>query len=193
MMPGPKSFFLKNMMCRCCVRFLEEKLTASGIKVLEISLGQVTIDASKEENIQKTIEIEEDLGFEIITKRDLVLVEQIKIAVIELIHHLNNANSIIRKSDYLVEKLGMSYQHLSKTFSQHEPLTLEKYIILQKIEKIKELIDGDEYTMSEIAYLMDYSSVQHLSSQFKQVTGLNPSDYKKSDRSMRKSLDDIYS
>jgi AraC family transcriptional regulator len=192
-MPSPKSYFLKNMMCRCCVRYLEEKLTNNGVRVLDINLGQVTIDASVKGSAEKTIEIAEDLGFEIIKKRDLVLVEEIKIAVIELIHHLNNANSIIRKSDYLVEKLGMSYQHLSKTFSQHEPVTLEKYIILQKIEKIKELIDSDEYTMSEIAYMMDYSSVQHLSSQFKQVTGLNPSDYKKSDRSMRKSLDELYS
>jgi len=191
-MSSPKSYFLKNMMCRCCVRYLEEKLKAKGVKVIEISLGQVTIEASEQKSVDNTLEITAELGFEIIKTRDLVLVEHIKIAVIELIHHLNNANSIIRKSDYLVEKLGMSYQHLSKTFSQHESITLEKYIILQKVEKIKELIDSGEYTMSEIAYMMDYSSVQHLSNQFKQVTGLNPSDYKKSDRSMRHSLDELY-
>lgn len=187
-----KSFFLKNMMCRCCVKYLEEKLRGAGVRVLEASLGQLTIDSTEPGSVKKTQEIIAELGFEIIKERDQILVEQIKIAVIELIHHLNNTNSIIRKSDYLVEKLGMSYQHLSKTFSHHEPITLEKYIILQKTEKIKELIDGDDYTMSEIAYLMDYSSIQHLSSQFKQVTGLTPSEYKKSDRSMRKSLDELY-
>lgn len=187
-----KSFFLKNMMCKCCVKFLEEKLRAAGVSVLEVTLGQLTIDSTPPGSVKKTEDIVAEMGFEIITKRDQILVEQIKIAVIELIHHLNNTNSIIRKSDYLVEKLGMSYQHLSKTFSHHEPITLEKYIILQKTEKIKELIDSEEYTLSEIAYMMDYSSIQHLSSQFKQVTGLTPSEYKKSDHSMRKSLDELY-
>lgn len=191
-MSSPKSYFLKNMMCRCCIRYLREKLEDAGVRVIEVGLGQLTIDASVPDSEDKVTEITGELGFEIIHKRDLILVEQIKIAVIELIHHLNNTNSIIRKSDYLVEKLGMSYQHLSKTFSQHEPITLEKYIILQKVEKIKELIDSDEYTMSEISYIMDYSSVQHLSAQFKQITGLTPSDYRKSDRSMRTSLDELY-
>lgn len=191
-MSTPKSYFLKNMMCHCCVRFLQEKLEAAGVKIIEIGLGQLTVDVSSAKTDQKVEEITADLGFEIIKKRDLVLVEQIKIAVIELVHQLNNTNSIIRKSDYLVDKLGMSYQHLSKTFSQHEPITLEKYIILQKVEKIKEMIDSDEYTLSEIAYIMDYSSVQHLSAQFKNVTGLTPSDYRKSDRSMRKAVDDMY-
>lgn len=180
------------MICRCCVSYLSDKLKTSGITVLEVSLGQLSIDAKSEETIKITEDIIAELGFEIISNRDVFLVEQIKMAVIDLVHHLNNANSIIRKSDYLVEKLGMSYPHLSKTFSQHEPITLERYIILQKVEKIKELIDSDEYSMSEISYLMDYSSIQHLSAQFKQITGLTPSDYKKTDRSMRKSIDELY-
>lgn len=191
-MATPKSYFLKNMICRCCVSYLSDKLEAAGITVLEVSLGQLSVDVKNEETIKITEDIIAELGFEIISNRDVFLVEQIKMAVIDLVHHLNNANSIIRKSDYLVEKLGMSYPHLSKTFSQHEPITLEKYIILQKVEKIKELIDSDEYSMSEISYLMDYSSIQHLSAQFKQITGLTPSDYKKSDRSMRKSIDELY-
>ena len=172
--------------------YLREKLEAEGVVVVEISLGQLSIELENEETLLVTEKIIAEMGFEIIKNRDLVLVEQIKMAIIDLVHHLNNANSVIRKSDYLVEKLGMSYPHLSKTFSQHESITLEKYIILQKVEKIKELIDGDEYSMSEISYLMDYSSIQHLSSQFKTITGLTPSEYKKSDRSMRKSVDDLY-
>ena len=165
---------------------------AAGVEVVEISLGQLSVEIKDEQTLQITEEIVVEMGFEIITSRDLALVEQIKMAIIDLVHHLNNANSVIRKSDYLVEKLGMSYPHLSKTFSQHESITLEKYIILQKTEKIKELIDGEEYSMSEISYLMDYSSIQHLSAQFKQITGLTPSEYKKSDRSMRKSVDELY-
>ncbi|MCK4923163.1 MAG: helix-turn-helix transcriptional regulator [Bacteroidales bacterium] len=183
---------MKNMICRCCVSYLSDKLLAAGVKIIEISLGQLSVEVKNQKMLKITEEIISELGFEIIQNRDLVLVEQIKMAIIDLIHHLNNANSVIRKSDYLVEKLGMSYPHLSKTFSMHEPITLEKYIILQKVEKIKELIDSDEYSMSEISYLMDYSSIQHLSAQFKQITGLTPSDYKKSDRSMRKSIDELY-
>ncbi len=191
-MTNTKSFFLKNMICKCCISYLREKLVAAGVEVVEISLGQVSIEVKDKQTLQIAKEVIAEMGFEIITSRDLVLVEQIKMAIIDLVHHLNNANSVIRKSDYLVEKLGMSYPYLSKTFSQHESITLEKYIILQKIEKIKELIDGEEYSMSEISYLMDYSSIQHLSAQFKQITGLTPSEYKKSDRSMRKSVDELY-
>lgn len=187
-----KTYFLKNMVCSCCLKLLKERLEKKNIQIQEIKLGELTaiLKYDRQEEIIETVV--EDLGFDIIKQRDEILVEEIKKAVIELIHQLNNVDSIIRKSDYLVEKLGMSYQHLSKTFSSHEPVTLERYIILQKTEKIKELIDSNEYTLSEISYLMDYSSIQHLSSQFKQITGLTPSEYKRSDRSMRKPIDDLY-
>lgn len=180
------------MVCNCCKTLLNEKLTSRGISISEIKLGQLTIFNPDEKSDEIIRSVSAELGFEIITGRDDILVEEIKKAVIELIHELNNVDSIVRKSDYLVEKLGMSYQHLSKTFSSHEPVTLERYIILQKIEKIKELIDNNEYTLSEISYMMDYSSIQHLSTQFKLVTGLTPSEYKKSDHSMKKSLDELY-
>ena len=92
---------------------------------------------------------------------------------------------------YLSEKLGMSYQYLSSLFSSTEGITIEKYIINQKIEKVKELIVYDELTLSEIAYRLGYSSVQHLSNQFKRVTGFTPSDFKKLKVKPRKTLDDI--
>ncbi len=85
----------------------------------------------------------------------------------------------------------MSYQQLSKMFSKHEDITLERYTILNKIERIKELIDQEEFTLSEIAYIMDYSSVQYLSNQFKKETGISVSDYKKSDKSIKRSLDNL--
>jgi AraC-like DNA-binding protein len=131
-------------------------------------------------------------GFDIILGREKIVVENIKFAIIELIHQLNNVDSIIRKSDYLVEKLGMSYQYLSKVFSATEGLTLEKYIILQKIERIKELIHQDEYTLSEIAYMMDYSSVQYLSNQFKKITGLSVSEFRKNEAPLKKPLEKLY-
>lgn len=129
---------------------------------------------------------------DIVEDKEEQLVEDIKVSVIELIHGLNNMNSIIRKSDYLVEKLGKSYQQLSKIFSAHEPITLEKYIILHKIERTKELIDQDDYTLSEISYMMDYSSVQYLSNQFKKITGVSVSDYKKGSSNYKKSLSDLF-
>jgi AraC-like DNA-binding protein len=128
----------------------------------------------------------------VIDSREMIMVEQIKQAVIELIHHMNNVDSVVRKSDYLVEKLGYSYQHLSKTFSAYETITLERYIILQKIERIKQLIDNDEFTLSEIAFMMDYSSVQYLSNQFHKTTGMTVSEYKVSDHSSKKPIDKLY-
>ena len=133
-----------------------------------------------------------EIGLGLIESREEVLVEQIKHTVIELIHYMNNVDSVVRKSDYLVEKLGYSYPYLSKIFRSRETVTLEKYIILQKIERIKQLIDNEEFTLSEIAYMMDYSSVQYLSSQFRRITGMSVSEYKTSDHSAKKPLDRIY-
>lgn len=163
-----------------------------GIEVIEVKLGEVSVKIEDEKCTEVIESVTSELGLEIIREKDKILVEDIKKAIIELIHELNNADSVIRKSEYLVEKLGMSYQHLSKSFSSTEPVTLERYIILQKTEKIKELIDSNEYSLSEIAYMMDYSSIQHLSSQFKQITGLTPTQYKRSDKSLRHSIDDLY-
>lgn len=187
-----RTYYLRNMVCNCCIELLKERLEKKGIEVIEIRLGQATVCFSGEETTEQDIfDVFGRTGLEVIRGRDEKLVEQIKIAVIELVHQLNNVDSIIRKSEYLVEKLGTSYQHLSRTFSQHEPITLEKYIILQKTEKIKELIDSNEYSLSEISYMMDYSSIQHLSAQFRQITGLTPTEYKQSDRSTRKSINTV--
>ena len=170
---------------------LKERVENAGISVEEIKLGELTVKNPDADMDSRVSSIVRSLGLDIIRDRDLVLVEKIKVAVIDLIHELNNVNSIIRKSDYLVDKLGTSYQVLSKTFSQHEPVTLERYIILQKIEKIKELLDSGEYTISEIAYMMDYNSVQHLSAQFRNITGFTPTEYKNSDHSLRKSINHL--
>ena len=105
---------------------------------------------------------------------------------------MNNTDSIMRKSEYIVEKLSLNYRYLSKLFSTYESITLERYIILNKIEKIKELIDNEEYTLSELSYMMDYSSVQHLSNQFKKETGMSVTEYKQSNRSIRKPLEELY-
>ena len=184
---------IKNMICSCCIRLLKMEFEKAGIEVIKARPGHVEIIYNPSQISMEQIEfIVNDLGMELIKTREHKIVEQIKTAVIELIHHSNNVDSLLRKSDYLVEKLALSYQQLSKIFSKHEPITLEKYIILNKIERIKELIDSDEYTLSEIAYMMDYSSVQYLSNQFRKETGMSVSDYKKSEQSIKRTLDNLY-
>ncbi|MBI5219309.1 MAG: helix-turn-helix transcriptional regulator [Bacteroidia bacterium] len=183
---------IKSMVCNCCIRIIREEFEKASVFINSIRLGIVVVTYNSSFiTIEKIAEILKKNGFELIKGKEEQLVEQIKQAVIELIHFSNNVDSIIRKSDYIVEKLGYTYQHLSKVFSKFEPVTLERFIILNKIERIKELIDGREFTLSEIAYMMDYCSVQHLSMQFKNITGLSVSEYKKSDKSIKKPLDNL--
>jgi len=187
-----ETIHIKNMVCSCCKKFLQEKLEENGMKVLEISLGKARISYDNRKISHSDIDtILQNYGFSLLESRDDVLVSEIKIAVIELIHHLNNVNSIVRKSDYLVEKLGYSYPYLSKVFSEHENNTLEKFIISQKIERIKHMLDEEEYSLSEIAYMMDYSSVQYLSNQFKKITGVTVSQYKSGSEISMKGIDEL--
>jgi len=188
-----ETLMIRNMVSNCCVVLLRERLEAAGIIVNQVQLGQVIISYPPvNHNHDSVAELISEIGLDVIEGREMIMVEKTKQAVIELIHHMNNVDSVVRKSDYLVEKLGYSYQYLSKTFSAHEPVTLERYIILQKIERIKQLIDNDEFTLSEIAFMMDYSSVQYLSNQFHKTTGMTVSEYKASDRSSKKPIDKLY-
>lgn len=185
--------FISNMMTSCCMRLVKEDLTSIGITVVEVKLGEATIiydnDKVSKAQIEETLQ---NLGMALIINKDELLVEQIKQAVIELVHHMNNVNSISRKSEYLVEKLGKSYQTLSKHFSRTEPITLERYIILQKIERVKELAMEDSISLSEIAWMMDYSSPHHLSNQFKSITGISLSDFKKDAPAHKKPINKLY-
>lgn len=188
-----ETLHIKNMICNCCLKLLKIEFEKAGITVLSTNPGVVNVRFDPDKvSIHNIESILSEMGMELIKTRDIKIVEQIKTAVIELIHQSNNVNSLIRKSDYLVEKMALSYQQLSKLFSKHEPITLEKYIILNKLERIKELIDSNEYTLSEIAYMMDYSSVQYLSNQFKKETGMSVTDYKKSEQSIKRTLDNLY-
>ncbi|MGQ9644241.1 MAG: helix-turn-helix domain-containing protein, partial [Ignavibacterium sp.] len=131
-------------------------------------------------------------GFELIDSRHARIIERIKITVIESIRDMAEGKlKDISFTDLLQEKLNLSYQYLSTLFSSSEGITIEKYIILQKIEKVKELIVYDELSFSEIAYRLGYSSVQHLSNQFKKITGLTPSHFKKIKNFKRNPLDKI--
>jgi AraC-like DNA-binding protein len=162
-----------------------------GIEVRAISLGRATIsfdeNLESEESIAALLEAE---GMELLMDKDKQLVEQIKNAIIDLVHH-TTFNAMVRNSDYLVEKFGLSYQYISSVFSKNEGVTLEKFIIRHKIEKAKELILYDELSLSEIAYMMGYSSVQYLSTQFRNVTGVSVSEFKKNPDAYRVAIEDI--
>ncbi len=180
------------MVCKCCIRIIKQEFDKYDIAIKRIILGEAEISYDNEKVDDNRIEkILNENGFELVVNKEKILVEQIKTAVIELVHYANNMNSIIRNSDYLVEKLGYSYQHLSSIYTKYENNTLEKYIILHKIEKVKEMIEYGELTLSEIAFAMGYSSVQYLSTQFKNITGISVTDYKKTSNHERKAINEI--
>lgn len=189
----PRTLHVKNMTSDCCIRLLRKEFALDGIEIIDIRLGTITLSLDPKKFTWKKVEsILEGYGFEIIRDKEKMLVEQIKHAVIELVHH-STYNAMVRNSDYLVERFGMSYPYISSLFSKHENTTLEKFTILHKIEKVKELIEYGELTLSEIAYMMGYSSVQYLSTQFKAVTGVSVTDYKANPYQERKGIDNILS
>ena len=175
-----KKIHIKNMLCNCCLRIVREDFEKNNVKISKLRLAYAEISFNElEMSLQKIDKILNKSGMGLIVNREQRIVEETKQAVIDLIHHMNNVDSIVRKSEYLVEKLGKSYQQLSKLFSKYETITLEKFTIKNKIQRIKELIMSDEYSLSEIAFMMDYSSVQYLSNQFKKETGITVSEFKK--------------
>ena len=183
---------IKNMVSRRCIQSVEGILFDMGISVKKVSLGIADIECDNFDLIQDKLKkalIEQ--GFEIIQNKEFQILEQIKVSVLEMIYYGNNLNTIIRNSDYLSDKLGLPYGQLSKLFSELTGQTLEKYIILVKIERVKELLAYNEMTLSEISYQMGYSSVQYLSTQFKQVTGYSVSEYKALPIKQRTPLDEL--
>lgn len=171
----------KNMFCTCCLTVIRNLLEGEQAIVKHIQPGRIDFSYNPAQHDKAYfIDLITAHGFEPIMSRDEQLVENTKRAVIELVHKAGNVNSMIRNSDYLVERMGTSYSLLSGLFSKVEQITLEKYIILHKIEKAKELIEYDEFTLSEIAVQLGYSSVQYLSNQFRQITGISVTEYKKS-------------
>jgi AraC-like DNA-binding protein len=186
-----RTIHVKNMTCSCCIHLVRKEFTMDGIEIRDIRLGTLVLSHDPKKITLKRIEaILEGYGFEIIRDKEKMLVEQIKHAVIDLVHN-STYNAMVRNSDYLVERFGMSYPYISSLFSKHESTTLEKFTILHKIEKVKELIEYGELTLSEIAYMMGYSSVQYLSTQFKLATGVSVTDYKANPFQTRNGIDKI--
>ena len=186
-----KKLYIKNMVCNRCIMVVKSELEKMGYTPLQVELGEATLskEISDEEKL-KIASMLQGLGFSIIDDKKSRLIERIKTLIIELVHQQNNQLKS-NLSDYLSNRLNHDYTHMTNLFSEVEGTTIEKFFIAQRIEKVKELLVYDELTLSEIAYLMNYSSVSHLSNQFKKVTGLTPSHFKNIRLEKRKPLDQV--
>ncbi|WP_164714162.1 helix-turn-helix domain-containing protein [Chitinophaga rhizosphaerae] len=183
---------IKNMVCPRCVKMVRYVLEHEGQVVKDVTLGKAELetepDAAAAARIANALQEE---GFLLLDDRKTQIVETIKNFVVETVHYgaLDEMNENF--STLLSQKLQKDYHMLSKLFSETENTTIEQFIIQQKIEKVKELLVYGELTLSEIAYKLGYSSVAHLSGQFKKVTGLTPSHFKQLKEEKRRSLDNI--
>ncbi len=179
------------MVCNRCVMAVQNELDKLGVNVKHIKLGEVTLDKQLSKAERDTLDNAlTNLGFELIDDRKSRIIEQIKTAVINLVHYQQDHKKH-NLSDILSKELHHDYSYLSNLFSEVEGVTIEKYFIAQKIEKVKELLVYGELTLSEIANMLNYSSVAYLSNQFKKVTGLTPSHFKKIKEDKRKPLDQV--
>jgi AraC-like DNA-binding protein len=176
-----QQLYIKNMVCDRCIRVVREELQKLGHDVRTVTLGEAQIGGpvtAAHMSAVKAMLVQN--GFELIEDKNARTIEEIKTAIIRLVHHDHDAAPMRMKySEYIANAVGKEYHALSVLFSSVENITIEQYIIRQKIERVKELIKYDEKSLSEISYMMNYSSVQHLSTQFKTVTGFTPSEFKK--------------
>ena len=183
---------IKNMVCDRCQMIVRQQLESLGFAVKKVALGHAEIVPDPgEERLQIIAAALKVPGFELINKETDKTVEAIKNVVIEFVHHSDLSEMNTSYSDVIANRLGKDYAHLSRLFSNSQDTTIERFIIQQKVEKIKELLEYGELNLNEIAYQMGYSSSAHLSTQFKSVTGLTPSQFKALEKTERNAIDKI--
>lgn len=186
---------IKNMVCGRCISAVQGILLNHTLHPLNIDLGVATIQEQELSEATRSA-LYEDLksqGFELLDSSKSKILDRIKSIIISNIHHQERLDLKVNWSDLIASELHHDYNSLSALFSSVEGITIEQYIIRQKIEKAKELIFYDEKNLSEIAFQLEYSSVQHFSTQFKKITGLTPSEFKKmrDSNKQRKPLDSV--
>lgn len=182
---------IKNMVCRRCRMVVQQILTDLSIPYSTVELGEVhllqPLNADLYTHLRERLS---QVGFELIGDRRSHLIEQIRAAVLDYVHD----RSLMEKwklSAYLTDRLHMSYSLLSSAFSESRGMTIERFCILQKVERVKELLVYDELSMAEIAFRLNYSSAAHLSGQFKQITGMSPREFRKLGGEHRHALDEV--
>lgn len=169
---------IKNMVSLRCIMFVESELVKNGINYTSVELGEIEIqDGTTEDKLKAFEEALMKAEIEILTDKKSTLVAKIKRLITEMVHYSEEFQKV-NNSDYISKNIGYNYTYLSNLFSEVTGISIQKYIILYKMERVKELMLYDEHTLTEIAYKLGYSSVAHLSNQFKQTTGLTPSYFK---------------
>ncbi len=188
------TLYIKNMVCPRCIKVVSDELEKLGIAIKSIILGEVETELPK--NLLPLQQISEVLainGFELIEDEKSKIIERIKNEIISAIQQYEEIDlEKINFSKFLSDTINKDYNYLSSLFSKTEGITIEHYIILQKIEKAKEFIKYGQLTLSEISYKLGYSSVQHLSRQFKNITGMTASEFKTNQNNMRKPIDSVF-
>jgi AraC family transcriptional regulator len=183
---------IKNMVCNRCIKVVRDELLGLGYTIQDIELGEVRIKGElTAQNMDQISQVLTGNGFELIDDKKSRIINRIKTLIIEYIHYDREKPGHMNLSDFLANEIGHDYSYLSNLFSSVEGITIEKYLINQKVEKVKELLVYDELSLNEISYQLGYSSVQHLSNQFKKITGLTPSYFKKIKNKKRNPLDKI--
>ena len=183
--------FIKNMVSMRCKMIVRSELEKSGIDHTIVELGEVEIKKQLTEKQQAELKLNLlKYGLELIDDKRSVIIEKVKAVIIEMVHYTDELPKT-NNSDYISNKIQYDYTYISNLFSEVQGTTIEHYIISHKIEKVKELLVYDEMNLSEIADKLHYSSVAHLSNQFKKVTGLTPSHFKKLKEKRRKTLESL--
>ncbi|HBC03168.1 MAG TPA: hypothetical protein DC015_02975 [Aequorivita sp.] len=192
-MNKPKEFWIKNMVCSRCLKVIKQELQELGVTVLSLELGRLLVEAPKKtsnEIVEAVTTVLHANDFEIVQKEEEMLVERMKVILIEQLQELP-LHIKVKTSELLASRLHKDYKTLSRLFSANQQTTIEKYFIKLKIEKVKELIQLKQHSFSDIGYLLDYSSVNHLSRQFKEVVGMSMTDYKNTGNWKRNFYDEI--
>ncbi|MGZ9675949.1 helix-turn-helix domain-containing protein [Flavobacterium sp. GNP001] len=183
--------YIKNMVCARCIMVVKSVFENMDINPISVELGEVELKNDIPENQkQELVKSLRSVGFDLINDKKSKTIDKIKTLIIDLVQNKNN-DLTINLSIYLSQKLHQDYHTLSNLFSEVENTTIEKYFINQKIEKVKELIMYDELSLSEIAYSLNYSTVSHLSNQFKKVTGFSPTFFRNIKTIKRKQIEDL--
>ena len=185
------TFYIKNMVCDRCKMAVEKIMLDRKLAPVSVDLGIVRVqDTVTDEQLGEIRNDLNALGFELLDDHRFQVIELIKATIIKLVHYKDN-NITLNLSDFLQHELHQDYSSLSKLFSEYTSMTIEHYYIQQRIERVKELLTYNEMSLTEIALQMHYSSVAYLSSQFKTITGMTPSEFKALHKGKRKALDKI--
>jgi AraC family transcriptional regulator len=182
---------IKNMVCPRCIEAVRGLLEQAGYHPTKVTLGQAQLDHATPADPAAVAPLLQEAGFDVLLGRAEQLTEQIKGALGEYLEHLRTARMPLTTSAFLTDRFSATYSHLSKVFSRTANLTIEKYLIRLKIERVKEMLSYGEMTLGEIADQMRYSSGQHLSNQFRQVTGRSVSEFRRDLMPKRLSLDEL--